>query len=171
VIFVTVGSDVPFSRLVRQADVWSKGHPGERVFAQVGRLGPADYVPEAMDWTEMIPSDQFDRKCAEARLIVAHAGMGSIISALAAGKPIVILPRSAGLRETRNDHQFATAERFAHRSGVFVARTQDELPGVIGEALARSGTAPVQALQEFAPADFTERLREFILRGHQPSDD
>ena len=170
-IFVTVGSDVPFSRLVRQADGWSRDHPGETVFAQVGRLGPADHVPEAMQWTEMMPADRFDRTCAEARLIVAHAGMGSIISALAAGKPIVILPRRDALRETRNDHQCATAERFAHRSGVSVAQTEDELPGVIDEALARSGTAPVQVLQQFAPAEFTERLRAFILGDHHPSDD
>jgi UDP-N-acetylglucosamine transferase subunit ALG13 len=98
VIFVTVGSDMPFSRLVKQVDLWSENHPDQPVFAQVGRLAAADYVPKSMEWTEMVAADQFDRLCAEARLIVAHAGVGSIISALAAGKPVVVLPRSANLR-------------------------------------------------------------------------
>lgn len=164
-IFVTVGSDVPFSRLIKQVDLWAKSNPGEPVFAQVGRLAPADYVPQHMPWTDLLPADQFDRHCAEACLIVAHAGMGSIISALAAGKPIVILPRSAQLRETRSDHQFATAERFATRSGVFVASGEAKLSEVIIEALNVEGTYST-VLSEFAPSSFTDRLRDFI-RGTQ----
>lgn len=167
-IFVTVGSDLAFSRLVEHADLWSRGHPGERVFAQVGRLQPSDYVPRSMEWQELLPADEFDQLCAEARLIVAHAGMGSIISALAAGKPIVILPRRAHLRETRSDHQFATAERFEGRPGVFVARSEGELPNIIDRALSEQDKRPAQPLPAFAPAEFTDRLRSFILRGRQP---
>ena len=171
VIFVTVGSDVPFSRLVKQVDLWSRDHPGQPMLAQIGRLEPTDYCPTAMQWTEMVQADQFDRHCAEARLIVAHAGMGSIISALACGKPIVILPRSARLKETRNDHQFATAKRFAGRPGIFVAWTEAELADVIDQALCEPGTDPAGPLPEFAPAAFTDRLREFILHGSRRSRD
>lgn len=164
-IFVTVGSDLAFSRLVEHADLWSRDHPDERVFAQVGRLQPTDYVPGSMEWEELLPADRFDRHCAEARLIVAHAGMGSIISALAAGKPIVVLPRRAHLRETRSDHQFATAERFSKRPGVFVAWTEVELPEVICRATAMPNNARAPSLSEFASCELTDRLREFILRG------
>jgi UDP-N-acetylglucosamine transferase subunit ALG13 len=162
VIFVTVGSDTPFSRLIKQVDLWSESHPGESVFAQVGRLASADYVPKSMEWTEMVAADHFDRLCAEARLIVAHAGMGSIISALAAGKPVVLLPRSGKLNETRNEHQFATAERFANRPGIFIARTEGELPQAIGQALNEPTSSSLEVLQPFAPPELTERLRKFI---------
>jgi UDP-N-acetylglucosamine transferase subunit ALG13 len=164
VIFVTVGSDVPFSRLVRHVDLWSSRHPEEEVLAQVGRLQPTDYMPRSMKWTGMVAADQFDRHCAEARLIVAHAGMGSIISALASRTPIVVLPRSARLRETRNDHQFATAERIADRAGIFVAWGEDELEEVISRALASTDHGSLPLLAESAAPEFTDRLRNFILQ-------
>jgi UDP-N-acetylglucosamine transferase subunit ALG13 len=169
VIFVTVGSDLPFSRLVKHLDHWSRDHPGHRVFAQVGRLEPSDYVPETIEWVQMLTAEQFDQHCDEARLIVAHAGMGSMISALAAGKPIVILPRSARLRETRSDHQFATAKRYSDRPGIFVAWSEADLADTIGRALTQSDGASVEKLPEFAPVDLTERLRECILHGRRRS--
>jgi UDP-N-acetylglucosamine transferase subunit ALG13 len=169
VIFVTVGSDLPFNRLVKHLDHWSRDHPSQRVFAQVGRLKPSDYVPETIQWVQMLTAARFDQHCCEARLIVAHAGMGSIISALAAGKPIVILPRSARLRETRSDHQFATAERYADRPGIFVAWSEADVADAIGRALAQSDEAAVERLPEFAPVDLTNRLRQWILYGRRRS--
>ncbi|MEO6566652.1 MAG: glycosyltransferase, partial [Casimicrobiaceae bacterium] len=63
----------------------------------------------------------------QAELIIAHAGMGSIVSALRYQRPIVILPRRADLREHRNDHQLATAKWLATRPGVHVAWDTEEL--------------------------------------------
>jgi UDP-N-acetylglucosamine transferase subunit ALG13 len=168
VILVTVGNDLPFSRLVQHADAWSEAHPSERVFAQTGRLQPSDHVPEHMDWVEMLAAEQFEHYWAGAKLIVAHAGMGSIITALATAKPIVILPRQARLNEHRNDHQLATAKRFADRPGLFVAWTETDLPGAIDRALESPATSPDDRLPQFAPAEFTDRLRQYILHGRRP---
>jgi UDP-N-acetylglucosamine transferase subunit ALG13 len=167
VILVTVGNDLPFSRLVQHADAWSKAHPSQQVFAQTGRLQRSDHVPEHMDWVEMLSAEQFEHHWAEAKLVVAHAGMGSIITALATAKPIVILPRQARLNEHRNDHQLATAKRFADRPGLFVAWTETDLPGAIDRAL-ESPVAPEDWLPQFAPAEFTDRLRQYILHGRSP---
>jgi UDP-N-acetylglucosamine transferase subunit ALG13 len=169
VIFVTVGNDLPFSRLVEQADIWSKHHPGERVFAQTGSLRPSDHVPQSMEWAERLIAQQFEQRCGEAKLIVAHAGMGSIITALAAGTPIVILPRLARLKEHRNDHQLATAKRFADRPGIFVAWTEADLGTAIERALAAPEASSADRLPQFAPPEFTDRLRAFILHGRRPS--
>lgn len=167
-IFVTVGNDLPFSRLVEHADLWSKNHPGEPVLAQTGRLRKSDYVPRFMQWVERLTAEQFDRHCSEATLIVAHAGMGSIITSLTAGKPIVILPRLARLKEHRNDHQLATARRFATRPGIFVAWTEADLADAIDHALAAPQTSSGETLPRFAPEEFTDRLREFILHARRP---
>jgi UDP-N-acetylglucosamine transferase subunit ALG13 len=167
VILVTVGNDLPFSRLVQHADAWSKAHPSQQVFAQTGRLQRSDHVPEHMDWVEMLSAEQFEHHWAEAKLVVAHAGMGSIITALATAKPMVILPRQACLGEHRNDHQMATAKRFAGRPGLFVAWTQADLPGAIDRAL-ESPVASEDRLPQFAPAEFTDRLRQYILHGRRP---
>lgn len=163
-IFVTVGSDLPFNRLVKHIDHWARDNPGQAVFAQVGRLEPTDYVPGTIQWVEMLTAEQFDQRCAEARLIVAHAGMGSIITALATGTPIVILPRRARLRETRSDHQLTTAERFKDRPGVFVAVMEDDLAAAINQALEPPTHSSAGILPEFAPSGFTDRLRRTILQ-------
>jgi UDP-N-acetylglucosamine transferase subunit ALG13 len=168
VILVTVGNDLPFSRLVRHADAWAKAHPSEQVFAQTGRLQPSDHVPEHMEWVEMLAAEQFEHRWAEAKLVVAHAGMGSIITALATAKPMVILPRQARLGEHRNDHQLATAKRFADRPGLVVAWSETDLPGAIDRALEASVT-PEDRLPQFAPAEFTDRLRQYILYGRRPA--
>lgn len=55
-------------------------------------------------------TDEFDKLCHDARLIVAHAGMGTIISAMTKGKPIIVFPRIAALGEHRNEHQLATSK-------------------------------------------------------------
>ncbi len=74
----------------------------------------------------------------EADVVIAHAGMGSIISAAEFGKPMVLLPRRGSLRETRNDHQIATAKWLRSKPGIFVADSEDELPTVLARALADS---------------------------------
>jgi len=168
VILVTAGNDLPFSRLMRHADAWAKAHPDERILAQTGRLQKSDYVPGSMPWVELLPADRFEHHCGEAKLIVAHAGMGSIITALAAGTPIVILPRLARLKEHRNDHQLATAKRFIGRPGLFVAWREDDLAGAIDQALTAPATSPGDRLAQFAPAGFTDRLRAFILHNRRP---
>ncbi len=67
------------------------------------------------------------RRVEEAELLVAHAGMGSIITALERGKPILVMPRRADLGEHRNDHQMATAERLLAQGRIAVAFDEMEL--------------------------------------------
>jgi UDP-N-acetylglucosamine transferase subunit ALG13 len=64
---------------------------------------------------------------AEADVIVAHAGMGSIITALELSIPIIVMPRKADLGEHRNDHQIATAKRFLEQGRIHVAFDEIEL--------------------------------------------
>ena len=95
-----------------------------------------------------------------AAFVVAHAGMGSILSALSLGKSLVILPRREDLGEHRNDHQRATAERVAERPGVFVAADEAELPGLLDDLSDNArGRA---ALSPFAETRLIEVIGAFI---------
>ena len=64
---------------------------------------------------------------AGARLFVAHAGMGSIIAAIDAGKPLLMLPRLHAEGEHNNDHQLATAANIGNRPGLHVAADAEDL--------------------------------------------
>ena len=113
-IFVTVGGELPFERLVRAMDAWAAAHPGEEVLAQIG--GGA-YLPAHMRWQRSLGREAYAAAVAGAELVVAHAGIGSVVTAGEHGKPIVLLPRRARFGEHRNDHQRDTAARLGGRPG------------------------------------------------------
>jgi len=53
--------------------------------------------------------------------------MGTILSALCCGVPILVMPRRAELMETRNNHQVATTRRLAELGMVDGASDEIEL--------------------------------------------
>jgi len=123
-IFVTVGSADPFDRMIRAIDDWAGARTRTDVFAQIGRSA---YEPKHIEAVQFLSPSAFRQRVQTARLIVAHAGMGSIITALEAEKPIIIMPKRASLREHRNDHQVATARRFVQKEGIIVAEDEKDL--------------------------------------------
>lgn len=136
-IFVTVGSQEPFDRLIRGVDEWAGLRARSDVFAQVAG---SSYRPKHIEFTDFIDPSEFDRWVEEAAVVVAHAGMGSIILALELGKPIVVMPRRANFRETRNDHQVATAERFNAQGRIIVASDEQKLAGKLDHAVTLGNT-------------------------------
>ncbi len=123
-IFVTVGAQMPFDRLVKAVDSWAARTARTDVFAQIG---PKAWRPHHIKWTEWLNPFDFRDLVSRADLIVAHAGMGSILTAMEFCKPILILPRRGDLHETRNDHQLATARQFSSCTGIIVAFDEKEL--------------------------------------------
>lgn len=161
-IFLTVGTQDPFDRLVRAVDQWASERAcGDRVFGQVAEGG--GYLPSSFDWVpRLVPSAYTDR-CRGAELIISHAGMGSIITAMRLGKPIVIMPRREHLGEQRNDHQWATARRFADRPGIFSAMTEVELAGILDDALSQGMTGIGGGLGSSADEKLIRSIRSVIL--------
>jgi UDP-N-acetylglucosamine transferase subunit ALG13 len=123
-IFVTVGAQMPFDRMVGAVDRWAQACGRDDVLAQIG---PTRWRPAHIRWASFLEPSSFRAHVDSASLVVAHAGMGSILTALELGKPIVVMPRRGDLRETRNDHQFATARQLLAQGRVQVAFDEDEL--------------------------------------------
>jgi UDP-N-acetylglucosamine transferase subunit ALG13 len=94
-----------------------------------------------------------------AELIVAHAGMGTIITALELGKPILVMPRREYLHETRNDHQVATVNQFARREGIIVAMDEKELFSKLDQAEVFSASTRIS---REASAELISTIRSFI---------
>jgi len=158
-IFVTVGSQMPFDRLIAAVDAWAMHHPEVQVLAQIGKT---QFAPSNMRGVDAFKPSEFADVCKSAQLIIAHAGMGSILTALQYGKPIVVMPRKGALRETRNDHQVAAAKWLGTIDGVFFADDEMALPSAIDTALARSLSPEPIAAQ--ASASLLQGIQQFIER-------
>jgi len=156
VIFLTIGSHEPFDRLVEAVDKWVETATGAVVFGQITERGK--YRPKNFEWAAHLDVDAYRNTCLKAEFLIAHAGMGSIITAMDHAKPIVIMPRRGHLHETRNDHQFATARQFRGKPGIFVADDEAALAGEIEKARAASRLPGGQASSPFAQ----ERLISFL---------
>lgn len=156
-IFITVGTQLPFDRLVLAVDGWAAEHPTVEVFAQTG---PTTRPPEHMPYAEFLSPKQVDDMIKRATLIIAHAGMGSILSALQFQKPIIILPRNAQLKEHRSNHQEATAKWLHGKPGVYVAFNEAEVLRLLD---VRESLLPGAALPGVSKGSLVERLRKEIL--------
>jgi UDP-N-acetylglucosamine transferase subunit ALG13 len=117
-IFVTVGADLPFDRLVKAVDDWAGQNGREDFFAQVG---DCEYVPRHMQYERFLSSAAFSYKLKLAEFVISHAGTGTILSSLKQGKRMLVMPRRRSLNEARNEHQWATARYFKERGLLNVA--------------------------------------------------
>lgn len=159
-IFVTVGTDGPFDRLIAAVDQWAGETGRADVVAQIGR---SLLQPRFIQAYQFLDPPKFSEYFASADFVIAHAGMGTILSALRYGKPLVVMPRRASLGEQRNEHQLATARRLQDAGRVTVAFDEAELLG----HLAQSHLLQSRPLiGPYAEPRLTTALREFI---HTPT--
>ncbi len=155
-IFVAVGTQLPFDRLVRTIDEWAGKAPGRDVFAQIAN---GVYTPQHIEWARSILPTEFQASLERCQLLVAHAGIGSILSALELGKPVIVLPRQAALGEHRNDHQLATAKRFGARGMVRVAQDETDLRRLLDQF--ETPVSETKITNEASP-ELIQNLRQFI---------
>jgi len=154
---------MPFDRLIGAVDDWAAKSRRHDVFAQVGEGGAE---PAHLAYRQLLTPDEFEEKVAAADLLIAHAGMGSILTALRAGKPILVMPRLGDLRETRNDHQVATARRLGAMGKVAVAMDTEELLAKLDRL---DELTAAEAIGRYASAELLEEVGRFV-RGDRPRD-
>ncbi len=153
-IFVTIGTQAPFDRFIKIIDEVAP-QLDEEIVAQVYQLG---FEPKNIKTINFLAPDEFNDLFMKARLIVSHAGMGTILSALQQHKPIIIFPRIAALGEHRNEHQLATAEKFKELGSVYVAMNEEELK----DFLLRRDLKPLAEIGDYASQSLINSIEEFI---------
>lgn len=154
-IFVTVGAQMPFDRLVQTVDEWAGRRRRGDILAQIG---PTSYAPRHMRAIPFLSPEEFRATVESASTVVSHAGMGCIITALELRKPILVMPRRARLRETRNDHQVATAQRLSLLGYVSVAADESELL----QRLDDLDDLPTYEIRPWASPELIGSIRRFI---------
>jgi len=111
-ILVLVGMhSVAFDRLVQAADRLAT-QLDENVIIQ---RGCSTYIPVFATSFDYITCKQIEKLTTEARVVVTHAGAGSIILTLRLGKSVVIVPRSRKLGKGLDDHQQQLAYALAKK--------------------------------------------------------
>ncbi|MAH66430.1 MAG: hypothetical protein CMJ27_08570 [Phycisphaerae bacterium] len=156
-IFVTVGTQYPFDRLLGEVDAWAE-RSGERVVAQVG-VSTKEY--ENLETVGFMPTEEFESFLGDADLVVSHAGMGTIIACALQGKPLIVLPRRHALGEHTDDHQLGTAARMAKFGLARVIDSTEELIPILNDR--ESVEAP--SIGKEPSGEILESLREFAYRG------
>ena len=156
-IFLTVGTQMPFDRLVDAVDRWAGAHLGHSVVAQIGNSGSTPTNLQSHAW---LSSAEFLRLLHSADVIVSHAGIGTILQARQAMVPIVVMPRRARLGEHRDDHQLETARRLEALGIVSVAWDERELGERLESVINSAGT---RTQGRSTRADMIAAVRTIIL--------
>ncbi len=155
-IFVTTGTQLPFDRLLCAIDEIAPDLGKEEIVVQTIK---GSYVPHNIKVIEYLCSAEYKNIMSRARLIVSHAGTGTIISALMLKKPIIVMPRRASLGEHRNEHQLATVNKFEELQFVYAAYDSIQLQDLI-----RSGNIKCRKeLGSNASDSLIHSLKKFIL--------
>jgi UDP-N-acetylglucosamine transferase subunit ALG13 len=90
------------------------------------QVGVTDTTGLGIDPRSVVPTHELLAAVAEADLVIAHAGIGSTLSALDAGRCPVLLPRRAARHEHVDDHQVLIADALREK-GLAVVTEPDRL--------------------------------------------
>lgn len=124
-IFLTIGTQFPFDRLVRGIDnAVDEGLIKEEIFAQIGETS---YKPRNFESAALLEKNVFDRYFKKASALISHAGIGTITMALDNEKPLLVMPRMKRYKEHVNDHQIDFAREFGELGHILVAYDVEDL--------------------------------------------
>jgi UDP:flavonoid glycosyltransferase YjiC (YdhE family) len=156
-LYVTFGSVIPWMSFAASAFASVLGAIGDldvRVLLTVGRLDPSVLGPVRSNVHVEQWVDQAD-VLAEAALVLCHGGSGTVLGALAAGVPMVVLPHFGD--------QFPNGARIAESgAGVVLEAAPDAAGGRAVAELLASRIAP-SVTEVGAGASFREAAQRIAL--------
>ena len=151
-IFVTLGTqDKSFDRLLKAIDKEIEtGTIKDKVIVQAGYT---KYESKNMEIFDLVDSEEFDKLVDKCDLLITHAGVGSILSAVKKGKKVICVPRLKEYKEHTNNHQKQIAQEF-EKEGYILALTD---VNQLGEKIKES--------KKFKPKKFishTDKMIELV---------
>ena len=138
------------------------GETGERVVMQIGRSG---FVAKNAETFAFVSKEQAEAYYEEARLVVCHAGIGSILGGMTRNKPLVLIPRTVLVPDSNDDQQAIVAEKVRSMGRGVVANGVSEVRDKIREA-ERLEFPPYE--RSTALSDFVADLLLRLSKGERP---
>lgn len=83
------------------------------------QVGSASIKPTHAEWFKFADGERMDELIAAARVVVAHAGAGTIITTFRHRKPLVVVPRRRAHNEHIDDHQIDLAQALAAQGKLY----------------------------------------------------
>ena len=93
----------------------------------VMQIGHTDYKPVNARFFEFEKYAKMQQLNCDARVVVCHAGAGSILTALEQKTPVIMVPRLKMFEEVIDDHQLEIAEAMSENERVKVVHTIEDL--------------------------------------------
>jgi UDP-N-acetylglucosamine transferase subunit ALG13 len=143
-IFVTVGTNE--ARFDRLLDAVAALPLDEEIVIQHGHSSPLG--PAHARLVDFLSFEEMTETVRAARAVVTHAGVGSVMVALANGKRPLVVPRLKAFGEAVDDHQLQLGRRFAAAGLVTFVASPDGIPAaLLGE---HAAAAPLPASNALA---------------------
>jgi UDP-N-acetylglucosamine transferase subunit ALG13 len=129
--FVVLGNmDVPFQRLVDIVLESAEFLP-KPILIQ-GKNIRLKSISNVVIIVESLPFTEFNDILANSKVIISHAGVGSIVQSLKSGKRPILIPRRSKFNEHINDHQLILLEYLLSFDDlVFSFESSDDLQLII----------------------------------------
>lgn len=150
-IFVTLGVSEPFDRLL---EALRSLRIDEELVVQ---LGESTVRPPGATFVEFLPYEALVEHVRRARVVVSHAGVGTVMTTLLNGKRPVVMPRLRRLNEAVDDHQLAFGRRLHQQGLVRMVENAAELADALRKA---DADRPVATGVD---ARLVRELREYLL--------
>jgi UDP-N-acetylglucosamine--N-acetylmuramyl-(pentapeptide) pyrophosphoryl-undecaprenol N-acetylglucosamine transferase len=155
-ILVTIGTSEPFDRLLQALEALPQD---EEIVLQCGTSSAAG--PSWARRVAYLSADELAAEMHRARVVVMHAGVGSIITALEQDRRPVVVPRLRSHGEAVDDHQVALGRRLERLGHVRLVEDLELLPDAIA-------SPPLEPPQVFGDAGLIRELRDFLVAAVAP---
>lgn len=134
-IFVTLGTqDKQFRRLL---DATLALRIDEKVVIQYGSTKPDEDMVENLEKNfelhQYLSNEEFEKYMKEARVIITHAGVGTIIEGLKLDKMMIVVARLKKYKEHVNNHQLQILDTFEKEGYILRLDDFSKLPELLKE--------------------------------------
>ncbi|MFD1735194.1 PssE/Cps14G family polysaccharide biosynthesis glycosyltransferase [Bacillus salitolerans] len=132
-ILVVLGThELPFTRLLEAVDsLKTAGKLDDEIVVQSGHT---KFTSSHMKLIPFISYEELGALYDEARLIITHAGTGSVITGIKKGKKVIAAPRLEKYGEHNDDHQLQLVDEFVQAGYIVAWHDGDSLEDIIQQA-------------------------------------
>ena len=128
ILVITGTNGAPFDRLLAQVDRLEGAEP------VVVQHGPSEIRPRGAECIAYLPFDDLVDRIRQARVVVTHGGVGTVLLTLMNERKPIVVPRLARFGEAVDDHQLPFARRLEERGSIVCLPDLGRLPETVAAA-------------------------------------